>query len=31
LKALEFKTRLDIFIIIVLILGVLLWLMKNGL
>ena len=30
LKALEFKTRLDIFIIIVLILGVLLWLMKSG-
>lgn len=31
LKALEFKTRLDIFIIIVLILGVLVWLTKSGL
>jgi hypothetical protein len=30
LKALEFKKRLDIFIIIVLILGVLVWLMKSG-
>lgn len=31
LKALEFKTRLDVFIIIVLILGVLVWLTKSGL
>lgn len=31
LKALEFKIRLDIFIIIVLILGVVVWLMKSGL